>query len=259
MSIHLYFSNRSVCNTTISCDSLGIHYTVSKTGSKTSLMRWDSESNSNVLVGEFKRPPFKTHRIKTGQDGQWQVLKEFLYKGEGGTLSRLVDVSWPEWGLTMLQCPFLQRKQRLSLSMENTEINTSGMPASTCDWHLIAKVFPQLTHASPDNDQDILVTYHQNAFSSDPSYLEVSNTSVISGLNNIIRAPNFTLLSTQSLWMLYNQSLSWLWKGGDGKTNPLAIHCCWRLGQPWPEDWISGVFWIIDIPCIDVAIIYYCT
>lgn len=88
MSIRLYFSNNSVCNTTLSCDSLGIHYTVSKTGSITTLTRWDSESNSNVFVGEFDRPIFKKHKIRVGQDGEWQDLSKFLYKGENRNLSK---------------------------------------------------------------------------------------------------------------------------------------------------------------------------
>ncbi|KIM25624.1 hypothetical protein M408DRAFT_314841 [Serendipita vermifera MAFF 305830] len=151
-SIRFYFSNGCVCNTTIACDSLGIHYTVSKKNAITTLTRWDSETDSNVFVGEFERRNFQTHKIRIGQDGEWQVLKEFLYKGNGGKLSSArsfkannnIHYRWKIRNLTLV-----------------------------------------LTSAA-EGDQEALVVYKENAFSKEPSYLEVVNSSVISGLNNII-------------------------------------------------------------------------
>ncbi|KIM23760.1 hypothetical protein M408DRAFT_332137 [Serendipita vermifera MAFF 305830] len=153
-SIRLYFSNGSLCNTTISCDSLGIHYTVSKKSftSPTVLTRWDSETNTNVFVGEFDRRPFKTHRIRIGEDGEWQVLTEFLHKGHGGALSKA----------------------------RSFEAN-NGIQYR---WKMRNLTFV-LTSAA-EGDQEALIVYHQNAFSKEPSYLEVLNSSVISGLNNIL-------------------------------------------------------------------------
>jgi hypothetical protein len=78
MSIRIYFSNGSIRNTTLSCDSLGIHYTVSKTGGVISLARWDSETNSNVTAGEIEFRLLEKDKIRIGQDGEWQSMKEYL-------------------------------------------------------------------------------------------------------------------------------------------------------------------------------------
>jgi hypothetical protein len=45
----------------------------------------------------------------------------------------------------------------------------------------------QMTHDS-EGDNDALITYHRNQFSKDPAYLEVADSSVLAGLDNIIRA-----------------------------------------------------------------------
>jgi hypothetical protein len=88
MSVRIYFSNGSIRNTTLSCDSLGIHYTVSKTGGVISLARWDSETNSNITVGEIEFRLLEKHRIRVGQDGEWQLMKDFLSKDEETVMSR---------------------------------------------------------------------------------------------------------------------------------------------------------------------------
>jgi hypothetical protein len=88
MSIRIYFSNGSIRNTALSCDSLGIHYTVSKTGRVISLARWDSETNSNITVGEIEFLLLEKSRIRVGQDGEWQLMKDFLSKDEGTVMSR---------------------------------------------------------------------------------------------------------------------------------------------------------------------------
>jgi hypothetical protein len=84
MSVRIYFSNGSIRNTTLSC----IHYTVSKTGGVISLARWDSETNSNITVGEIEFRLLEKHRIRVGQDGEWQLMKDFLSKDEETVMSR---------------------------------------------------------------------------------------------------------------------------------------------------------------------------
>jgi hypothetical protein len=45
-----------------------------------------------------------------------------------------------------------------------------------------------MTHDSNSDNNEALITYHRNQFSKDPAYLEVADSSVLGGLDNIIRA-----------------------------------------------------------------------
>jgi hypothetical protein len=45
-----------------------------------------------------------------------------------------------------------------------------------------------MTHDSKSDDNEALITYHRNQFSKDPAYLEIADSSVLEGLDNIIRA-----------------------------------------------------------------------
>jgi len=78
MSVHIYFSNNSIRDTTLSCDSMGIHYTVARVKDAVSVTRWDSKTDSNILVGEFKLPFFKHDEIRVGEKGEWQLLPNYL-------------------------------------------------------------------------------------------------------------------------------------------------------------------------------------
>jgi hypothetical protein len=88
MSIRLLLSTNSVYNTAISCDSLGIHYHLSKKNGIISLTRWDSASNSNVLAGQYEFNILSKSRIKMGDsdDGTWVNMRDLLFR-EGSMLS----------------------------------------------------------------------------------------------------------------------------------------------------------------------------
>jgi hypothetical protein len=88
MSIRLLLSSNSVYNTAISCDSLGIHYQLSKANGIVSLTRWDPASNSNVLAGQYQFNHLSKSRIKMGDndDGTWMNMKDLLFR-EGSVLS----------------------------------------------------------------------------------------------------------------------------------------------------------------------------
>ena len=86
MSVYLYFANNSIRTTTLSCDSLGIHYTVSNTGGVISLSRWDSKSNMDVTVGEFELHFFSKDQVRLGPNGRWQLMRDFLHR-DGGCFS----------------------------------------------------------------------------------------------------------------------------------------------------------------------------
>jgi hypothetical protein len=108
--VRLYFSNNSIRHTNLSCDSLGIHYTVSHADSITSVTRWNSEMNTDVLVGEFELPFFKKDRIRLGQDGEWRLARTFLIKNGGSFVSM--------WVLTVFSCLFriiLDERQTLTI------------------------------------------------------------------------------------------------------------------------------------------------
>ncbi|KIM19766.1 hypothetical protein M408DRAFT_57348, partial [Serendipita vermifera MAFF 305830] len=146
MSIHIYLSNNSVRNTTISCDGLGIHYTASKTGKIISLSRWDITTNSNVVVGEFELPSFRKDRIKVGPSGQWQPMRDY-FEGLG------------------------------TFSTSMTFTSNNGMKYTWKDhWGYLI-----MTHSG---DKDTLIKYHRHI--SKPSYLEVLDSSIMTGLDTVL-------------------------------------------------------------------------
>jgi hypothetical protein len=87
MSIHLILSNNSVRNTTVNCDSLGIHYEVSKSNGVVTISRWESSSNRNVVVGQFEFFWFKNDKIRLGATGAWRPLGEVLRRNDGSIFS----------------------------------------------------------------------------------------------------------------------------------------------------------------------------
>lgn len=146
MSVHLYFSNNSIRDTTVTCDSLGIHYNVSKSGRIISLSRWDSTTGSDVLVGQFELPFMSKDKVRIGPNGQWQPLNKYI---DGGG--------------------------HFSTTMSFTSNN--GMKYSwKTNWGKLI-----MTHQGSD---ETLIRYHRNV--SSPSYLEVSDSSTMSGLDNIL-------------------------------------------------------------------------
>jgi hypothetical protein len=83
MSIKVIFSNDSICNTTASCDSLGIYYEITKTallGGTRRIEKWDRESNENILVSEIKMPAFSQNTVKFAGDEDWKPMTHFLWK-----------------------------------------------------------------------------------------------------------------------------------------------------------------------------------
>ena len=139
MSVHLYFSNNSIRHTTLSCDSLGIHYTVSHADSITSVTRWNSETDISVPVGEFQLPFFKKDRIRLGQDGEWRLARTFLVKNGGKRLST--------WVLAVSSCLFclvlLNERQTLTIgcSSRSFEANNGTRYKWKVRWgHLVVRL-----------------------------------------------------------------------------------------------------------------------
>ncbi|KIM32071.1 hypothetical protein M408DRAFT_63396 [Serendipita vermifera MAFF 305830] len=153
MSTHLYFANNSIRNTTITCDSLGIHYNVSKTGRIISLSRWDSKNNLDVTVGEFELPFFKKDRIKVGPNGQWQDMRDYFDKSGSFLTSKTftsnngMNYTWKEhWG---------------KMIVRSTRIHRARLT------------------------DDALIKYHRNM---SDSYLEVLDSSTLTDLDTILLA-----------------------------------------------------------------------
>lgn len=82
-AIHLLMSSNSVRNTAFSCDSLGIQYEVSHSDGIVKVERWNSFSDQNDFVAEFKLPVLKDDVIRFRPDYSWTLLKEFLVKDGG--------------------------------------------------------------------------------------------------------------------------------------------------------------------------------
>lgn len=78
--IRIILSGNSVRNTTAACDSLGIHYDISKPKDAVQVKRWNSNTNGNGLVGEFKLPIFSRDVIRFNSDEEWVPLKTFLVR-----------------------------------------------------------------------------------------------------------------------------------------------------------------------------------
>jgi hypothetical protein len=82
MSVKILFSDDSIRNTTASCDSLGIHYNITKEEYGLNAIRrvekWDKETNNNVLIVEFKLPGFGLDKIKWPWDTEWKPMSDFL-------------------------------------------------------------------------------------------------------------------------------------------------------------------------------------
>jgi hypothetical protein len=76
--IHLILSNQSIRNTTIACDSLGIHYEVSKQDDIIQVKRWNSKADDSVLIAEFKLSIFSKDVIRFSPDEEWMPVTDFM-------------------------------------------------------------------------------------------------------------------------------------------------------------------------------------
>ena len=92
MSIRILASNNSVRNTTLSCDSMGIHYEVSKSKQTgvVSIRRWESATNQNTLVGEIEFHWFAADMLRLGGNAQWERRKDILSNEGKNPLARYV-------------------------------------------------------------------------------------------------------------------------------------------------------------------------
>lgn len=80
MTVHIYFSNNSIRKTKLSCDDLGIHYDVSKSGKTITISRQGNKTYGNMVVGQFEFHSFRKDRIRAGPDESWRPMKEFFSK-----------------------------------------------------------------------------------------------------------------------------------------------------------------------------------
>ncbi|PVF94971.1 hypothetical protein CPB86DRAFT_712097 [Serendipita vermifera] len=154
MSIHILLSNNSVRNVTASCDSLGIHYEVSREHDDgvITVHRWESLTNSNVLVGQFKLPFFGRDKVKLAGDPEWRPLGEFLIK------------------------------KRNPFSTTRTFRGNSGnMYKWKTKWGRLV-----MCHAAKDISRKPLVRYHRHY--TEQSYLEILDSSVLPSLDNLFVA-----------------------------------------------------------------------
>jgi hypothetical protein len=68
-----------VSNTSASCDSLGIHYEVSKEHGIISVSRWEGgDANRSVPVGDIQYHLFHRDKVRLPGDSEWKVMGEFL-------------------------------------------------------------------------------------------------------------------------------------------------------------------------------------
>ena len=175
MSIHILASNKSVRNTTLSCDSMGIHYEVSKLkqekDSVVSVHRWESTTNQNTLIGQIEFHWFAPDRLRlmgTGNDG-WQRRKDILNNQESNPLSRCVISTY-----------------HIFLLITSRTRTFTGNNGVRYKWRFHWDSL-RLHHADDDAvNKDPLVIFHRHFMASRPSYLEICDTSVLPGLDSII-------------------------------------------------------------------------
>ncbi|KLO20084.1 hypothetical protein SCHPADRAFT_992193 [Schizopora paradoxa] len=85
----LIFSHNDIRNTTLDCDSLGIHYQVVsdsgllRTGKNTQVRRWDSRSNQQVTIAEWERHSFSSDVFKFPARGESVPVSTFMTKKRG--------------------------------------------------------------------------------------------------------------------------------------------------------------------------------
>ena len=85
----LIFSHNDIRNTTLDCDSLGIHYQVVSdsglltTGKNTQLRRWDSQSNQQVTIAEWERHSFQSDVFRFPARGESVPVSTFMTKKRG--------------------------------------------------------------------------------------------------------------------------------------------------------------------------------
>jgi len=96
----LIFTKNSLRNTSIACDSLGIHYQLEtptdglKSQRITKLSRWNSEDDTHILVAEWERNIVKNDRFRIVQtstgDADFLPLKEIFPVTWGDSWGRVV-------------------------------------------------------------------------------------------------------------------------------------------------------------------------
>ncbi|PVF94969.1 hypothetical protein CPB86DRAFT_788551 [Serendipita vermifera] len=152
MSVYIQLSNNSVSNTTATCDSLGIHYDISKVNHRVvSVKKWDRTINQDLTVGEFKFHFFRRNQIRMRGDGKWMPITDFLRKGGSWSAVRIFrgndgnDYKWTK------------RKGKLVV-VEASQNARKSQP---------------------------LVKYHRH-YGRTPSYLEIIDKSMLTSLDEII-------------------------------------------------------------------------
>ncbi|PVF93501.1 hypothetical protein CPB86DRAFT_790067 [Serendipita vermifera] len=157
MSIHLIFSNNSVKNTTVECDSLGIHYEASKKHNIVSVTHWDSSTDQMIPVGQYHFPDLGKGLIKLPKDADWRPLKELLHKRPG---------AWwfPNRAFTADDRTVYQWK-----------LERKGLAPNLV-----------LYHDDAQKGTEPLVKYHLNRFSSKSTYLELIDSSLLGSLDLIV-------------------------------------------------------------------------
>ncbi|KAG8806369.1 hypothetical protein FRC17_005058 [Serendipita sp. 399] len=156
MSIRLLMTGNSVRNNTISCDSLGIHYDVSRNTETNviTVQRWDSESNAFFFVGEFHLFAFKHDQIRMGSNGEWMLKRDYLYKEGSNPIS----------------------SARTFETKDGTKYR----------WKIRWDKLQLCHHSSANLGDEPLVIYHRHITGGKPSYLEVRDPSVMKALDSII-------------------------------------------------------------------------
>lgn len=76
----LILSKNSLQNTTLDCDSLGIHYQVSTTDNITTLRRWDGRSGPDTYVdiGQWEHRIFKKNTFKLRGESEPVIVSELF-------------------------------------------------------------------------------------------------------------------------------------------------------------------------------------
>ncbi|KAG8781585.1 hypothetical protein FRC20_006901 [Serendipita sp. 405] len=157
MSVQLVMSNSSVRDTTLSCDSLDIRYEVShsRSGSITTVQKWDRSINKHTTVGEFRLPFFFRDTIRVQNETEWHPLKGFLFK-EG---RRIFNTSRVFEGAGGIKYKWRIQRSALQLCRASDTAGDQGGP---------------------------LVVYHRPRQKEDAPFLEIIDPSVLYSLDLVV-------------------------------------------------------------------------
>ncbi|PVF93499.1 hypothetical protein CPB86DRAFT_107598 [Serendipita vermifera] len=169
MSIRFILHGKSMTKMSLTCESLDTRYTVTEQQGVLSVVRWDRNPDSTVTIGQLRAPIFGRNKIRLGQDGEWRLLKEVLYRGKGDFWLKQVP-SYHEWHECLTSICSAKTFEGANGAMYRWKTNWTG--------HV-------MYHDDKSKGKEPLVRFIRQRIKNTP-YVEVVDPSVLDSLDMII-------------------------------------------------------------------------